>query len=59
MKEKDFFIYNPEQARFFIEHGLVPVFIGQGNKGDTFLQFKRNDEAEKVFTLWCNKYKQI
>jgi hypothetical protein len=57
MEKKDFFIYNPEQTRFFIEHGLIPIFIGTGKKGDSYHRFKRDDEAELVFTLWCNRNK--
>ena len=49
---KDFFIYNYLQADFFIKNGLCPVGCGKGGKGDIFVRFRRDEEAERVFYEW-------
>jgi len=55
---KDFYIYNITQAQFFLDNGLCPVRVGRGNRhGDYFLQFVRDEKAEKVFDAWKNRWK--
>lgn len=59
MKSRYFYIYNFEQAKFFINNGLKVIDINKGDKGDVYIQFLRDDDAEKVFSLWMNrKYKR-
>lgn len=54
-RSKDFYIYNLEQANFFLQKGLVPIEVGLGTMKTMFVRFRRDDEAERVFTQWCNK----
>ncbi len=46
------FVYNMGQAQFFLDHGLRPVAIGRGTRGDVFLKFERNEATEAVFENW-------
>lgn len=52
-----FYVYNIQQARFFIKNGLVPTDVGIGTKREVFIKFVRNQEAEDVFTKWVNRNK--
>lgn len=53
--KKDFYIYNLEQARFFIFNGAKVLDVGKGNKNDIYIKFARNNENEHIFELWCNR----
>ena len=48
-----FYIFNLNQALFFIEHGLIPIEIGV-RQGKVYHVFTRDERAEEVFTKWCN-----
>lgn len=50
---RHFFVYNLKQALFFIQRGLVPIDIGV-NRRKVFHKFVRDEEAESVFSEWCN-----
>jgi len=54
--KRDFYIYNPAQANFFLQKGLVPVEIGK-LKGSVYIKFLRNVKSEEVFGEWCNQNK--
>ncbi|UZW14340.1 hypothetical protein OSC52_00265 [Clostridium pasteurianum] len=49
------YIYNMEQANFYIQNGLVPVEVGTGAKKDVFLKFKDGEELQMVFKLWMER----
>jgi hypothetical protein len=51
--KKDFYIYNPTQAGYFIYRGLQPIEIGQGSKGDLYIRFKRDANSDAIFAEWC------
>ena len=53
--KKYFYIYNFEQAKFFIDSGLKLLEIGKGTYGDIYHKFERNEVSENVFTLWNEK----
>ncbi|NLJ58232.1 MAG: hypothetical protein GX339_05235 [Tissierellia bacterium] len=57
-RKKDFYIYNHFQAQFFLDQGLCPIRIGKGSRGDLFIRFERNEEAERVFEMWCDRWKK-
>jgi len=50
------YIYNFLQAEFYFSKGIVPVKIGTGSKGDTFIQFKKTDEIKSAFIEWCTRF---
>lgn len=50
--KRDFYIYNPVQANYFLQRGLIPVEIGK-LKRSTYVRFKRDSYSEEVFTEWC------
>ena len=52
---KYIYIYNFEQAKFFINNGLQVVDIAKGDKGDVYIKFVRDEECERVFSLWMNR----
>jgi hypothetical protein len=52
--KRDFYIYNPVQANFFLQKGLVPVEIGIGKKNKkVFIKFIRDENSQIVFDEWC------
>ena len=53
--KKYFYIYNFEQAKFFIDSGLKVLEIGKGAYGDIYHKFLRDDTAEQVFYIWNSK----
>ncbi len=58
MNQEYLYIYNLEQAKFFINNGLKVTHIGKGTRGDIFIKFVRDEECEKVFNMWMvRKYK--
>ncbi len=50
--DKFFYIYNPEQALYFIQNGALLINIGKGSKGDTYYKFPRDDRHEALFMDW-------
>ena len=56
--DKDFvYIYNPEQAYFYIENKVRPRTVGKHDKtGNIYFKFLRSDTRE-VFRIWMNKDK--
>jgi hypothetical protein len=58
-REKLFYCYNFEQAKFFKNNGIpfIDFGINPTNKR-TFFVFERNDQLEVAFQIW-NKNKQI
>lgn len=50
-----FYIYNLEQAKFFIDSGLHVLEINIGSRGHVYHKFKRDEESEKVFAAWVAK----
>ena len=49
-----FYIYNFEQAKFFINSGLPVLDIRKAPKGDIYHKFLRDAKAEEVFQNWLN-----
>jgi hypothetical protein len=50
-----FYIYNPEQADYFIKNGLQVVGAGKGQLKDIYFKFIRDEQAEEVFTRWVER----
>ena len=57
MKEKSLYVYNFEQAKFFINNGLKVMDIAKADKGDVYIMFVRDEECERVFGLWVSRNK--
>lgn len=49
---KDLYIYDLNQATFYIQHGLTPVAIAKGKYGDVYVRFKHTDELDQVWQKW-------
>lgn len=47
-----FYIYNPEQALYFIQNGALLIDIGKGSKGDIYHKFPRDKKHEGLFMDW-------
>lgn len=50
-----FYIYNFEQAQFFINHGLEVIEINRGKKGDIYHKFLRDKKANEIFDKWVKR----
>ena len=56
MDKKYIYIYNSEQAKFYInECNLKILDLGTGNKGDAFIKFCNDEEYVEAFKKWCNR----
>lgn len=55
MKKEFLYIYNFKQAMFFIDNGLKVVDIALGGKGDVYVKFIRDEECERVFSMWMDR----
>lgn len=55
MKINYLYIYNFQQAKFFINNGLKVDEIGKGEKGDVYIRFVRDEDCESVFELWAKR----
>ena len=47
-----FYIYNPQQALYFIQNGAYLVDINKGSKGDVYYKFPKDDKHEELFMNW-------
>lgn len=54
---KYFYVYNLEQANFFIKEGVKVERVGKGTKGDFYTKFIRNSLSESVFSKWVSNNK--
>lgn len=55
------YIYNPWQARFYIQHGVKPIDSCVHEKTKKVFWAFKTDESEEVYNLWCeycNEYKR-
>ncbi|MFT8312939.1 MAG: hypothetical protein ABF633_01645 [Clostridium sp.] len=53
---KDFrYIYNMEQANFYLKNGLVPVGFGTGVKQDVYIKFKDCERLQEIFKNWMDR----
>lgn len=50
--DKFFYIYNPEQALYFIQNGAYLMNIGKGSKGDVYYKFPRDKKHDDLFMDW-------
>jgi len=55
VSDKFVYIYNSEQGIWYIGQGLIPTDFGTGNKGDAFMQFKKDEKYRKLFREWCSQ----
>lgn len=58
-EQRYFYIYNLGQANYFISNGLVPIMVGKSDSGTVYIKFVRDEEAENIFTKWCNRKESI
>lgn len=47
------YIYNMEQANFYLQNGLTPIGVGIGGKNEVFLKFIDGEVLQTVFKKWC------
>jgi uncharacterized protein (DUF1919 family) len=59
MKPNLLYCYNPTQANYFLQNGLVPLEIGKGNKGDIYVLFSRSEKFEEIFSKWSQRGKEM
>jgi hypothetical protein len=53
---KDYrYIYNMDQANFYLENGQVPVEFGVGAKNDIYVKFKDSKELQNTFHEWVSR----
>ena len=54
---KDYrYIYNLQQAYFYIREGLTPIDEGKNLKTNKrFYKFKDSENLQQIFRKWCNK----
>ena len=45
------YVYSAEQANFYLQNGAVPIEIGTGSRGDTYVVFDYNDHI-KILPKW-------
>ena len=50
---KLFYIYNPEQADFFIKNGATVLGAGKGKFNDVYVKFARTKKEEEIFNKWA------
>jgi hypothetical protein len=55
MMDKFFYIYNPDQADYFIKNGLLVIGAGKGKFNDFYYKFVRDEQAEEVFKKWVER----
>lgn len=56
MIKKFRYVYNPAQQKFYLENGLIPVFIGSHKKTKrTFFKFEDNEKLQSVFGRWMKR----
>lgn len=53
------YIYNPQQALFYIKQGQVPILIGTNDRTHkTWHKFKDSAELQNIYQQWIDrKYK--
>lgn len=53
------YIYNPQQALFYIKQGLVPKNIATNSRTNKqYYMFKDSEVLQNIYRLWINrKYK--
>ena len=56
MQPKEYFyIYNFNQANFYMQSGIKPFEVGIGKKGEPYIKFKNTIELQAAFTKWMNR----
>lgn len=59
LEKKSFYIYNLEQAEFFIKNKLIPVKIEVHRRTKkVFFKFVRDEGLEDVLALWQERLKE-
>jgi len=53
IKKEYVWIYNKLQSDFYFIKGIIPISIGVGTKGDTYIKFRNTEKLEEAFTQWC------
>ena len=54
------YIYNMQQASFYIQNGLEPIGCGIGDKKEIYIKFKDSEELQYIFNQWIDrKYNSI
>lgn len=59
MKKKYMYIYNLQQALFFIQNKLIPTEISISKKTKkVYFKFIRDEKTEQVFSEWVERGKK-
>lgn len=53
---KDFrYIYDMNQANFYLQQGQVPVECGTSTKNNVYIKFKDSEELQRIFHKWMDR----
>ena len=45
------YVYSANQANFYLQNGIIPIEIGTGSKGDTYVVFNYEDHI-RILPKW-------
>lgn len=49
-------IYNKDQAYYYIENGIKPIYTGVNKYKADMVYFKFNmDDTQEIYKKWCNQ----
>ncbi|MDF2884967.1 MAG: hypothetical protein K0R54_5538 [Clostridiaceae bacterium] len=49
------YIYDMNQANFYLQNGQIPVCFGKGGRNDIYIKFKDSEELQKIFKQWMDR----
>ncbi|MDF2883757.1 MAG: hypothetical protein K0R54_4321 [Clostridiaceae bacterium] len=49
------YIYDMNQANFYLQNGQIPLEFGIGGKNDVFIKFKDSNELQEIFHKWMDR----
>ncbi|MCC3866976.1 hypothetical protein [Terrisporobacter mayombei] len=55
MRDGKKYIYNPEQARFYISNGIMPVRVDVHRQTKKMFFIFNYDETKEVYLQWLNR----
>lgn len=55
MKSNKVYIYNPEQARFYISNGVNPIDLGVNKRTKKPYYVFDYYESAEIWNMWCNR----
>lgn len=52
------YIYNPQQAKYYIEHGVLPLDVDIHYRTHRRFWVFSKEATEEVYSMWCEKCKE-